>query len=329
MKIYRSIEFSKLLFLLKEDYQFFWDELQSKRDQENDARLHRNWWMNDASIKDRREVISSIIQQNHQGFFENSFEFNAMAGGRFNPEGSFGLLYCSNTPVVSALEVLFHNFADLSPIHGNIQRNEFKLSSAFDMTLPNELSVLIIAFEIEIDDISALEKINDSQQGLGDACGVIGFSRYTNAGFDRDFIFGNDYEISRHLGSYLYSKQTPGFLCPSARIEFEIQDELGVRNCILVDKHKERFNPRLTGNFLEFRATVDMRRDDHKGHDVIIHAYGKSEVSSTFKLQKTPPNKRTAHPQIKTYYPITNASTRKPRSVQVQRFFSIPEKEEK
>ncbi|OFZ29845.1 MAG: hypothetical protein A2622_11585 [Bdellovibrionales bacterium RIFCSPHIGHO2_01_FULL_40_29] len=301
MKIYRSIEFSKLIFLLKEEGQFVWDEYQAEREKINDEKLHHNWWMNSNFDKKRREIIASIIKESSDSFFKKSLEFNAMSGGRFNPERSFGVLYAANNPVISALEVLYHKYIDLAPVYAAIQSKQSQFSSGLDMSLPKNLEVFIVTFEIEIENSDKLLKINESDAELRNICNKIGFQRYTITNFNREFIFGNDYEISRHLGTYVHSQNKIGFTVPSARVKFEIQDDLSLRNLILLEAKRDATNPKLTGKFVEYRASIDMTQTDHYGLDVAVQAYGETVHKTMFKLQKIPP-KKAPHPQIISYF---------------------------
>lgn len=320
MKIYRSIEFSKLIFLLDEDRQFLWDDYQAERDQQTDSTLHFNWWMNSAFEKKRRELIAYIILNSQESFFSKSLEFNAMSGGRFNPDRSFGVLYCATNPVAASLEVLYHKFIDLLPVHKGFRRNQDKIHSGLNMKIPKELEVLIISFEIELESGTGIVQINDSESNLKDVCSKIGFNRYTSQNFCREFIFGNDYEISRHLGTYVHSKNHHGFFVPSARLGFEIQDNLKMRNVVLFEKHLEKFKPTFTGNFVEHRCRVDLDGYDILGPDVTIEATGANTKKSSFKLQPIPP-KKGEHTQIISYKPNISASHSRPRTVHVQKYF--------
>lgn len=325
MKLYRSIEFSKLIFLLSEEYQFLWEEYQNRRDELSvNGRLHRNWWMNKEFEKERREMVSAVIRLAHEAFFKKSMEFNAMSGGRFNPEKSFGVLYSANNPTVAALEVLYHKFIDLLPAYSGMQSSKDTIQSALDIDIPDELEVMIVAFELEIEGSGSLLRVNDRHEELRQICQSIGFKRYTEVTFDREFIFGNDYEISRHLGTYIHSKDQDGFFVPSARISFDTQDELELRNAIIFEHKIEKLSPKLTGCFQELRCSVDLTRSDFDGMDVIVSAQGQSSRKVVFKLQPMPP-KKGAHPQIIQYLPNTLVNKGRSRLVHIQKYF-VPRK---
>lgn len=327
MKIYRSIEFSKLIFLLKEEGQFVWDQYQAEREAINDQQLHRNWWMNSSFDTKRRDIISSIINESTEGFFKKSLEFNAMSGGRFNPERSFGVLYAATNPVVSALEVLYHKYMDLAPIHASLYSKKSQISSGLNMSLPDELEVTIISFEIQIENYDKLLTVNENDRDLKSICSKIGFERYTQSSFNREFIFGNDYEISRHLGTYIHSQNEIGFTSPSARISFEVQDELNLRNIILFESKKADFNPKLTGNFIEYRCSVNMTQLDREGFDVTVEAIASKSYKTTFKLQKKPPNKG-PHKQVISYLPNIRTEKNRSRDVHIQKYFIPPPTQE-
>jgi hypothetical protein len=322
MKFYRSIEFSKLLFLLNEERQFLWEAHQISRDKLTSGNLHHNWWMNDKFSKERREIVSAVINEPNDSFFRKSLEFNAMSGGRFNPERSFGVLYTANHPAIAALEVLYHKFIDLHPVYSGIQAKKAQITSGLDMKIPDELEVLIIAFEIQIENSEKLHKINDNPKDLKKVCDQIGFGRYTTRNFDREFIFGNDYEISRHLGTYIHSLDKYGFTVPSARIHFEDQDDLELRNAIFFEGKTQKLNPTLTGNFVEYKCRVDLKNSDSHGLDVTINVNGKKSHQTTFKLQHMPPKRaKSDHPQVRSYLPEVSIDNARPRSVLIQKYF--------
>lgn len=320
MKIYRSIEFSKLVFLLNEERQFLWEEHQVTRDQVASGHMHHNWWMNGQFERERREMVSAVIRESSQSFFGKSLEFNAMSGGRFNPERSFGVLYSANHPTISALEVLYHKFIDLYPVYSGIQAKKSQITSGLDMKIPNELEVLIVAFEIKIENSNKLLSVNDNADDLKAVCDLIGFKRYTSKNFDREFIFGNDYEISRHVGTYVHSIGKDGFLVPSARVDFGIQDDLELRNIILFEGKADNFSPALTGNFVEYRCSVDLRKVGTDGMDVTVEALSKKTTKTVFKLQPNPP-KKGIHEQIRNYLPEVSIENSRPRSVHIQKYF--------
>lgn len=327
MKIYRSIEFSKLIFLVGEEYQFLWEEFQNKRDEMTGAhRLHRNWWMNDVFADERRQIISAVIRDSHKAFFSKSMELNAMSGGRFNPERSFGVLYSANNSFVSALEVLYHKFIDLLPVYNDMQSNRDQIHSALDVEIPEHLNILVVSFEFTIDSNVNLLSLNEDHSTLKEICEKVGFRRYTRKNFDRDFIFGNDYEISRHLGSYIHSGDHDGFTVPSARISFDVQDELSLRNTILFEHKHDACKPLLSGNFQEFNCAIDLTRSDGDGMDVIVKGTGSSDRQVSFKLQPTPTSKKDSHPQVRIYMPDSSEKGSHARIVQLQKYFVAKKK---
>lgn len=327
MILYRSIEFSKLIFLLDEARQFLWDTFQIERDGWKSGEFHQNWWMNKKLEKERREMVASVIKTSKVAFFDKSMEFNAMSGGRFNPERSFGVLYSANHPAIAALEVLYHKFVELYPLYAGIQSKKSQLTSGFDMKIPDELDVLIVVFELEIENSQNLLRLNDDISNLKNICDKIGFQRYTGGSFDREFIFGNDYEISRHVGTYIHSHDHDGFLVPSARVSFEDQDELKLRNAILFEGKTANFKPELTGKFVEYRCAVNLSGSGPDGLDVSVQAIGETTFKTSFKLQCNPP-KRGEHPQIRSYLPNVSISNSRVRQVVIQKYF-VPLPKEK
>lgn len=265
-------------------------------------------------------MVSAVIRESEKSFIKKSLEFNAMSGGRFIPERSFGVLYCANHPAIAALEVLYHKFIDLYPLYSGIQAKKSQITSGLDMKIPDQLEVLIVAFEIEIENSDKLVRINDDDAGLRKVCNQIGFQRYTSKNFDREFIFGNDYEISRHVGTYVHSIDKDGLLVPSARIDFGVQDSIKARNAILFEGRTENFKPKLTGKFVEYRCAVDLLRIGSDGMDVSIEALGAKSFKTSFKLQPIPP-KKGDHPQIRSYMPNVSISNSRSRLVHIQKYF--------
>ena len=282
MKLYRSIDFSKLIFLQDETGRVRWNNYHQERKSKSSDGF--NWWYDKEYLKQRRELISRIFSKDGQdSFFSKSVVHNSLQGGRFNPAKSFGGIYMASSHFVSCAEVLFHTFFDSYPIYKGLEKNESKITSCFDIRIPDRIRSLIITFEIEIDDSTPLHAINNCKPTLKDECTKIGFSRYIGDNFDRNFIFGNDYEISRILGCYFFTKETSTFTVPSARLDLSEQDELSLRNVFLPEKDLTKYKPKLTGNFYEFLCEVDMVQDTNRLHEVDIVCIGSNKEES-YKL---------------------------------------------
>jgi len=330
MKTYRAIEFSKLLFLLDETGQAFWDNKRLEyRDNPLTGKEGTNWWMHDSYKDDRRKVISHICKNGKEQFFDTSLQYNAMQGGRFNPSKSFGVIYSASSPMIAALEVLFHLFADSYPIYRGMSRSSSKISCSFNAKVPDKIQVIIPVFEMSLHKDFELYDLCSSLDALNSDCQKVGFKRYLGQKFSRDFIFGNDYEISRIIGCHRHTQKVTAFKVPSARIDFEIQDDLDHRNIIVPEKDFDEAKPKLTGKFVEFRCEIDMDPSSKHGHKVKLVGMGQNEEVAEFYLQPIPTKK---HGDLQTIrYPPVNASKKDQdsysRIVQVQKFY-VPTPEE-
>lgn len=322
MKVYRAIEFSKLIWMISDDAALQWNIAHKHHDVSPAA--GSNWWLNQSLQAFKHEMISDVVHSRQDKFFDKSLEFNAMEGGRFNPSRSFGVLYTSSDPLMAALEVLYHQFTSAYPLYKRMNSNSNQFTSSFNVNVPQHLNILIVSFEIEIDDEYCTREVCSDLETLQNECKSLGFGRYVGESFTRDFIFGNDYEIPRILGSYLHTHDDPSYKVPSARIDFDTQDKLGIRNYIIPERIYDPAKVDLTGRYLEYSAMINLDLDDEEGHSVNMHVNGKSKLELDFRLQPIP-NKNKPRSQYIRYEPNLNDGNDKRRFhrlVELQRFFS-------
>lgn len=323
MKVYRAIEFSKLIWMISDDASLRWNEAHIYH--EDKSSQESNWWMNPELKPFIHEMISDIVHHGQDKFFDKSLEFNAMQGGRFNPSRSFGVLYTSSDPLMAALEVLYHQFTSAYPLYKRMNRNSNQFTSSFNMKVPQNLRILIIVFEIDIDDNYCTREVCCDIEDLKKDCKTLGFERYIGEKFSRHFIFGNDYEISRILGCYLHSANDPSFKVPSARVEFETQDALKIRNYLVPEKKYDPNKIDLTGRYLEYNAVINLELNQNLGHTVDLEVIGKSFEPLKFYLQPTPKNNKPRNQYVR-YEPNLNDGNDKKRfhrTIEVQRFFQV------
>lgn len=315
--LYRALEFGKLQFLLDEDQYVFWIDKDLALDDES-----INWWLEEGSHLDRQKVISTVIQNPSDKFFKKSAEFNSIHGGRFNPSKSFGGIYAANSPFVSALEVLFHHFDSTQKLIKPISKKMSAVQAAFNKRLHEMLSVNIVAFELSVDDdldFFALNEEKDSLQGL---CSSLGFDRYFTDSFDRNFIFGNDYEISRIIGCHLHSRDSVGLTVPSARVDFDAQDSLQLRNYFIPEKSLNTLDLRLTERYVEYFFTFSIEPCDDGSYDIRLVVNNNPASTFEFNLEPMPNKKQDPRKQIISYEHSTTVETRNNlREVHLQRFF--------
>lgn len=322
MKVYRAIEFSKLIWMISDDAALRWNI--AHRNHESSTSTGSNWWMNTTFRPYKHEMISDVVHFGQDKFFDKSLEFNAMQGGRFNPSRSFGVLYTSSDPLMATLEVLYHQFISAYPLYKRMNSNSNQFTSSFNINVPQHLKVLIVVFEIDLADEYCTREVCCDLDSLKDDCRNLGFERYVGDSFTRDFIFGNDYEISRILGSYLHTHADPSYKVPSARVDFETQDNLEIRNFLIPERRYDPQKIDLTGNYLEYNATIDLDLDDDKGHGVDIQVIGRNTANLKFKLQPIP-SKNKPRSQFIRYEPNLNDGNDKRRFhrlVEIQRFIS-------
>jgi hypothetical protein len=320
MKVYRAIEFSKLIWMISDDASLIWNEAHVSH--ENGNTHSSNWWMNDLLKASRHNIISDVIYNGRDRFFDRSLEFNAMQGGRFNPSKSFGVLYTSSNPLMACLEVLYHQFTSAFPLYKKMNRNSNQFTSSFNIKVPQHLQIMIECFEIEIDDNYCSREVCSDIDTLKEDCKKLGFERYIGDSFSRDFIFGNDYEISRILGCYLHSYNDPSYKVPSARVDFDIQDELEIRNYLIPEKQYQSDKVDLTGRFIEYKATIDLEANDNNLHEVEVEISGMKRHILKFNLQPIP-YKNKPREQFLRYEPNLNDGNDRRRffrGVELQKF---------
>jgi len=324
MKVFRAIEFSQLIWLSTDDATLMWESLSLKDSGNGD--VYSNWWLRPENIKKRRQIITDICINSNESFFTKSLDYNAMQGGRFNPSRSFGMIYSSSNHLVSALEVLFHQFYGALPLYSKMSKNNNRFTSAFNVNIPRKLDSLIISFEIEVDDDYCKNEICGSKDSLILDCEKIGFKRYIGDNFTRDFIFGNDYEISHLLGAYIHTFEDATFKVPSARLDYEIQDEFNIRNYIIPEKNYTKEKMKLTGRYFEYRSNVSLDKSNENSHNVEMEVTGGNLSKKLFFNLDPVPNKRTAKHQYVKYEPNSNNPYDRKnhyREVEIQKFKTI------
>ncbi len=305
MNLYRAIEFSKLAFMLNEESREIWNSAAIEF-KNNNMGKKVNWWCDPKKAKQRRAISAWICKESAELFFDKSLEFNAMRGGRFNPARSFGILYTATCPTVAALEVLYHQFEQAFPLYKNMSKSGETLTSNFNSPIPDKQELIIVAFEIDYKGNSK-QKVFDDLKDAKNLSEKVGFSRYVSSNFNREFVFGNDYEISRIIGCHMHTQEKSAFKVPSARIDFVLQDKLKKRNVLIPEKEIDAKIASLSGKWIEYKFEVDMNKDDSGSHAVTCFVNGKPEGKHEFLLDPVPP-KKGPHLQIHEYLPNSSGS---------------------
>jgi len=318
VKFFRALEFNKLQFLLNEDQYIYWIQ----KDLEFDDDTLMNWWLADGTktVTDRKKIISTIAKNPNEKFFNKSAEFNSVYGGRFNPAKSFGGIYCSNSAFLGALEVLYHYISNSLNTLRPISSNKSNVQTIMNNRFKNRLEVIIVSFEFECNEACNFEPLNENVHSLKDLCRSIGFERYITENFDRNFLFGNDYEISRHIGCHLHTQKTNGFSVPSARVDFDCQDLLRKRNFFIPEKEIPNLNLNLTGNFKEFKFSFSPEVNPDSLYDICLYKSCGKEPLQEFHLQPVPKKTKDPFDQIISYEHKTDIDVRNLREVHTQQF---------
>lgn len=320
MILYRAIEFSRLAFLIDDEHQVVWKDHKDSYSSE-DAEF-KNWWLLDTSFSDRSQMVKNLITRNDL-FFEKSLDFNSKQGGRFNPEKSFGAIYASSCPTTASLEVLYHIFESSFGLYKSLKKSSDKLTTSFNIPVPNHLEVLIVVLEFEVKNINDAESVNicDNRETFIDLCQDLGFYRYIDSDFDEDFIFGNNYEITNIMGCNIHKEKESVILAPSARLDLELQKESGTNNYVIPEKIQKKLSPRLTGRYREYLYKLGMIEDEGR-HPISVAVKGSTSSKSSFFIQSTPNRK---NGRIKEFSQVDDASSDRrkySREIRLQRFIS-------
>lgn len=314
MKLYRSIEFSRLTFLIDEEHKLLWENLDILAKKEI---TYSNWWLNSKESKKRHQMIKNVVSNSSQ-FFNKSADFNSKIGGRFNPSRSFGAIYTSSCPTLSMLEVLYHVFDSSLGLYKNLKRSSDRLTSSFNIPVPEQIKVMITAMELDIKDNIEIHKLCKNRETLKNFCYDLGFYRYIDDNFNENFLFGNDYEITHIMGCYFHKIGKTFLGVPSARVDMIHQDN-DRYNAIIPENIINELNPKLTGRFREYICTMDMNELEEK-HKIEITAMGTKEKSNNIFLQNKPSRKNNRIIEFSQVDDTGENRKRYSREIHLQRF---------
>ena len=285
MKLYRSIEFSRLAFLIDDDHSEAWRNLEEKA---HNSLAYSNWWLQEKNEKKRHQMVKNIVSDSPQ-FFDKSADFNSKIGGRFNPPKSYGAIYTSSSPTLSMLEVLYHVFDSSLGLYKNLKKSSDKLTSTFNVPVPEKIEVLVVALELEVPEPENIVSLCEDAGYFKSLCEELGFYRYMGKNFNEDFIFGNDYEITNIIGCHFHRQKHTALRSPSARVQLGKHGKERY-NLILPENLSDYLRPQLTGNFIEYLCSMEMNEHQDK-HVISIKAAGRTEAEETIYLQSRPTRK--------------------------------------
>jgi len=320
MKLYRSIDFSRLIFLIDDLHRELFNRSLTEFSKK---RPIGNFWL-DKSYDNQKYLIIKNVIENGDVFLKKSFDFNSKIGGRFNPSRSFGSLYCSSQPTLSALESLYHIFERSRGIYKQLQNSSDRLANTFNVQLPKVATSLIVSFEMEIDESIPISSTCMKTNDLKRFCNDIGFARYIDGKFDENFIFGNDYEISNIIGCYFHNTTKKTVEYPSARIPIDDPLFRRLSNFSIPENVLEENHISLTGNFKEYICEISLD-EAVLGYPVkITTGLPANSITEEIYLQPWPLKKHKN--QVKTYTQINEKNPQErekySREVRIQKFIS-------
>lgn len=284
MKLYRAIEFSKLSFMLSSYGSIEWN--QALETYKSTPSQYTNWWFEDHLQNNVKYIIADVIANGKEAFFKNSMTFNSTVGGRYNPPNSFGIMYTASNPALAALEVLYHINDSNKKFHNNTARTRENFEREYNIRAPKESTNLIVVFTIDVDPNFEIVDYTNSES-IKQACSRIGFNRYTeHEDYDDNFIFGNNYEVSRILGCYLNShyESKAAFKFNSARI-VNNESTLEHHNVIFPETFIGDNDLRLSNEYylIETKTSIDVFNNLHK---VKLGINGQSSIRGNISLEK-------------------------------------------
>jgi len=211
MDIYRALNFRNLIHMADADIGQRWDEA------ERDAQ--QNWWFSPKFRALKEEVIGHVISRGTEVIVNESLYFTSLRGGRWNLPKSHGVLYCSENPLLSCLEVAYHNLMDGVPHLRRLKAVEDRIAASINIRVPSELRFLIVVLVFELAEGGKSRILDDTSDAVKAACNEAGFRNYTRSPrFDEGFIRGNDYTVTQTIGAMLYGQKCGRIVVRSARL---------------------------------------------------------------------------------------------------------------
>lgn len=283
MKLYRAVEFSKLTFMLSAYGSMEWNK--AIEDFKNNESSNANWWFEDRLKSKIEYLIADVIANGKESFFRSSMTFNSTVGGRYNPPNSFGIMYTASNPVLAALEVLYHIYDNSKKLLSHTAKTSYEFERRYNSSSPLVAKDFIVVFSINVGNDLPIEDYTDAKK-LKETCARIGFHRYTDhEDYDENFIFGNNYEISRILGCYLNSSaDRTAFKFKSARIQ-NSESTLNHYNVIFPETFIKDDDLNLTNEYYLIDTDTSVHAFQNL-HDVSIRINGETTTHAKLKLEK-------------------------------------------
>jgi hypothetical protein len=210
MNIFRALNFRNLVYMIDPDLRRQWKDAQKPSSE--------NWWFSDRHRDLKRRIVNYVIQKGVEPFVEESLYYTALTGGRWNLPRSHGILYCSENPLLSCLEVAYHELMGGLPHLRRMKRIEDKIRTSMNVTVPEELRFLIVVFVIELSGKVKETELDKDVKSIKSICNQAGFGNYTgHREFDKEFLFGNEYTVTQMIGAVIHGQRSDLIRVQSAR----------------------------------------------------------------------------------------------------------------
>lgn len=216
----------------------------SKKWDDAERRASENWWFSTKNQGLKKQVTSYVIQSGAKAFVDESLYFTSLKGGRWNLPKSHGVLYCSENPLLSCLEVAYHDLVEGLPHLRRMKNIEDKIRTSINVRVPDELRFLIVVLVLELDEGLKEVVIGQDVKAVKRICNRAGFANYTrHKKFDSDFLFGNEYMVTQTIGAVMYGQGTRLLKVQSARTTEDIKLELPVDRSLIGNPYPVRLKP--------------------------------------------------------------------------------------
>jgi hypothetical protein len=244
--------------------------------------------------------------------------FASLKGGRWNLPKSHGVLYCSENPLLSCLEVAYHDLMEGLPHLRRLKAIQDRISTSINVHIPDDLRFLIVVLVFDLAEDRDAWVLDETLQTVKATCNQAGFRNYTGSpGFDEDFLLGNDYSVTQTIGAVLYGQKRNLMMVRSARLAQPMK---------LVLPNDHAFEPgasplRLKPLYYEFDCRVEPLAPT-RCYVLEIKARGRSEeLDITMHLDRVPLRPSVKSSAVRTYLPSNTRSPEKDgRSVVIQKY---------
>lgn len=313
MDLYRALNFRNLIYLINPDLIKKWDDAEQ--------RASENWWFSARREALKKEMINYVIQSGAKAFVDESLYFTSLKGGRWNLPKSHGVLYCSENPLLSCLEVIYHDLMEGLPHLRRMKNIEDKIRTSINVRVPDELRFLIVVLVLELPNDLKETEIDQDLKSIKSICNRAGFANYTgHMGFDKEFLFGNEYIVTQTIGAVLYGRHAQLLRVQSARTLEEIKLVLPIDRALKRDPYPITLKPM----YYEFDCRVEPLSPT-SCFQFSIKAEGQNEVLDVqLHLDRVPTRPTIRSSCSKVYLPSNTRSPEKDGRMVVLQKYHLP-----